>query len=167
MRSDQHSWCKKDRVNRPVQIFYHSGTYAQRKCWLRDVNQLKSEVADHQVSGLGSYRERRSAIETRSWLMSVENFQTCVIHSRNQFLGGFDEVRLCQFFWVPSRGLSCSLVKLNHFSSAFVNETSSNVSEKIVVRKSLAPKNKTKKAVSADKDSDDTPRQNSIQNSTI
>ena len=33
------------------------------KCWPRDVNQLKSEVADHQVSG--SYRERRSAIEIR------------------------------------------------------------------------------------------------------
>ena len=28
-------------------------------------NQLISEVADHQVSGLGSYRERRSATETR------------------------------------------------------------------------------------------------------
>ena len=45
-----------------------------------------------------------------------------------------------QFFWVPSRGFSCSFVKLYHFSSVFVNETSSNVSKKIVVRKSLAPK---------------------------
>ena len=52
----------------------HSGTYAQRKCWLRDVNHLKSEVADHQVSGLGFYKEQRSAIETRISLMSVENF---------------------------------------------------------------------------------------------
>ena len=52
-------------VNRPVQLFYHSGTNAQRKYWLRDINQLKSEVADHQISGLGSYKERRSVIETR------------------------------------------------------------------------------------------------------
>ena len=42
-----------------------SGTYAQHKCWLRDVNQLKSEFADHQVPVLGSYKERCSAIETR------------------------------------------------------------------------------------------------------
>ena len=33
--------------------------------WHRDANQLKFEVADHQVSGLGSCKERRSAIETR------------------------------------------------------------------------------------------------------
>ena len=62
--SDQHSWCKKDRVNRPVQHFYHSGTCA------------------------------------------------------TQMLAP----------------------RLNHFPSAFVNETSSNGSEKIVVRKSLAQK---------------------------
>ena len=75
----------------------------------------------------------------------VENFRTFVIHSRNQKLGGFDEDRLCPIFWVPSREFSCSFVKLNHFSSAFVNETSSKVSEKIVVRKSLAPKAEAKK----------------------
>ena len=62
------------------------------------------------------------------------------------------------FFWVPSRGPSCSFVKLNHFSSAFVNETTSNVSEKIVVRKSLAPKAEAKNAGSANNDEDDTPR---------
>ena len=59
MRSDQHSWCKKDCVNRPVQLFYLSGTYAQHRCWPRDANQLKSEAADHQVSGLGSCKVRR------------------------------------------------------------------------------------------------------------
>ena len=42
-----------------------SGTYAQHKCWLRDVNQLNSEFADHQVPVLGSYNDRRSAIVTR------------------------------------------------------------------------------------------------------
>ena len=63
-----------------------------------------------------------------------------------------------QFFWVPSRGLSCSFVKLNHFSSAFVNETSSNVSEKIFVRKSLALKAEAKKAGSGNNDADDTPK---------
>ena len=59
VRSNQHSWCKKDRVNRSIQLFYHSGTYAQRRYWHRDANQLKFEVADHQVSGLGSCKERR------------------------------------------------------------------------------------------------------------
>ena len=44
-----HSWCKKDRVNRPVQLFYNSGTHVQHRYWLRDVNQLESEAADHQV----------------------------------------------------------------------------------------------------------------------
>ena len=58
----------KDRVNRPVQLFNHSGTYAQRRCWHRDANQLKFEFADHQVSGLGPCMERRSAIETRIYL---------------------------------------------------------------------------------------------------
>ena len=62
---DQHSWCKKDSANRPVELFYHSGTYAQRRCWLRHANQLNFEVADLQVSGLGSCKEPRSAIETR------------------------------------------------------------------------------------------------------
>ena len=65
MRSDQHSWCKNDRVNRPVQLIYHSGTYARLRCWLRDVNQLKPEAADHQVSGLGFYKVRNSTIETQ------------------------------------------------------------------------------------------------------
>ena len=63
-----------------------------------------------------------------------------------------------QFLWVPLRGHSCSFVNLNHFSSAFVNETSSNVSEKIVVRKSLAPQAETKTAGSANNDADDTSR---------
>ena len=41
------------------------------------------------------------------------------------FIGPISLVRIpvsrVQFFRVPSRGLSCSFVKLNHFSSAFVN----------------------------------------------
>ena len=63
-----------------------------------------------------------------------------------------------QFFWVPSRGFSCSFVKLYNFSSAFVNESSSNVSEKIDVRKSLATKAEARKAESANNDADETPR---------
>ena len=51
-----------------------------------------------------------------------------------------------------------SFVKLNHFSSNFVNETSSNVSDKIVVRKSLAPKAEVRKPGSANNDADETPR---------
>ena len=39
-----------------------------------------------------------------------------------------------------------------------VIETSSNVSEKIVVRKSLAPKAEAKKVGNANNDADDTPR---------
>ena len=54
--------------------------------------------------------------------------------------------------------LGYSFVGLNHFQSAFVNETSSNVSEKIVVRKSLAPKAEAKKPGSAENDEDKTPR---------
>ena len=96
MRSDQHSWCKKDRVNRPVQLFYHSGTYAQRRCWHRDANQLKVEVADHQVSGLGSSKVQ--PLRPEYVLMSGKNFRTFVIHSRNQIVGGFGEDRLCPIF---------------------------------------------------------------------
>ena len=98
MKSGQHSWCKEDRVNRSVQLLYHSGTYAQHKCWLRDVNQLKSEVADHQVLGLGSYKERRSAIETQICLDEHENFRTFVIHSGNQMMGSFDVEKLSPIF---------------------------------------------------------------------
>ena len=68
-------WCKKNCVNRPVQLFYHSGKYALHRCWPRDANQLKSEAADHQVSGLGSCKERRWAV-----------------------LGSFNVDRLCTIF---------------------------------------------------------------------
>ena len=50
------------------------------------------------------------------------------------------------------------MVKLNHFCSALVKETSSKDSEKIVERKSLAPKIEAKKAVSAYNDADETTR---------
>ena len=50
------------------------------------------------------------------------------------------------------------MVKLNHFCSALVNETSSKDSEKIVERKSLAPKAEAKKAGSANHDADKTTR---------
>ena len=65
--------------------------------------------------------------------MSVKNFRTFVIHSRNQILGGFDEDRLyldeCPIFLGSIERSSCSFVKLNYFSSAFVNETSSKFRE--------------------------------------
>ena len=65
--------------------------------------------------------ERLSSIlEIKSW--AVLTWTSCV-----------------QFFWVPLRGLSCSFVKLNHFSSALGNETSSNVSEKIIVESYSRP----------------------------
>ena len=41
---------------------------------------------------------------------------------RNQTLGEFDVDRLCPIFLVPSRGLSCSFVNLNLFSSALVTK---------------------------------------------
>ena len=59
---------------------------------------MKFEVADRQVSRLGSCKERRQPLRPEFTLMSVENFRTFVIHSRNQTLGGFDEDRLCPIF---------------------------------------------------------------------
>ena len=50
------------------------------------------------------------------------------------------------------------MVKLSHFCSALVNETSAKDSEKIVERKSLAPKDDAKKAGSDNNDADETPR---------
>ena len=50
------------------------------------------------------------------------------------------------------------MVKLNHFGSVLLNETSSKDSEKIVERKSIAPKAEAKKAGSANNDAHDTPR---------
>ena len=41
---DQHSWWKTNRVNRPVHLLYYSDTYLHHRCWLRDLNQLKSET---------------------------------------------------------------------------------------------------------------------------
>ena len=90
--------------------------------------------------------------------MSVKNLRTFVIHSRNQILGGFDVDRLCPIFLSSIERTMCSFVKLNPLSSAFVNETYSNVSKKIVVRKSLAPKAEARKAGSANNDADETPR---------
>ena len=50
------------------------------------------------------------------------------------------------------------MVKLSHFCSALVNETSSKDSEKKVEKKSLAPKAEVKNAGSANNDADETPR---------
>ena len=71
-------------------------------------------------------------------------------------LGGFDVDRLCPIF--PGSIERTLLFIRRTLPSAFVNETSSNVSERIVVRKSLAPKAEAKRAGSAKNDADDTPR---------
>ena len=42
------------RSNHLVQPFYYNGTYTQRRSWLRDVSQWKSEAAGRHVSGIGS-----------------------------------------------------------------------------------------------------------------
>ena len=65
VRSDQHPLCTKGRVNGSVHLFYYSGTYAYYRSWLRDVNHLKSEAADQQVSGLGYCKKQRFVTETR------------------------------------------------------------------------------------------------------
>ena len=72
--------------------------------------------------------------------MSVEKFERLSSFLEIKSWAVLTKTGCVKFFWVPSRGLSYSFVKLNHFSSASVKETSSNVSEKIVVRKSLATK---------------------------
>ena len=63
-------------------------------------------------SGGGTFDRLSSILEIKFWAVLTK---TGCIH----------------FFWVPSRGLSCSFVKLKHFSSALVNETSSKVSKKL------------------------------------
>ena len=88
---------------------------------------------------LETFEHSSSILETKSWGVLTER--------------GF-----VQCFWIPPRGFSGSFVKLNHFSSAFVNAKSLNVSKKIVVRKSPAPKVEAKKAKSANIDREETPR---------
>ena len=90
--------------------------------------------------------------------MSGKTSQTFVIPSRNKIMGGLDVDRLCPFFLGSIGGRSGSFVKLNLFSSAYVNETSLNLSDKIVLRKSFAPKTEAKKAGSANNDADETRR---------
>ena len=87
--------------------------------------------------------------------MSVENFRTFVVHSRNQFLGGFDVDRLCPIFL---SSIERTFLFICQTQSAFVNETSSNVSEKTVVIKSLATKTETREAGSANTDAYETSR---------
>ena len=117
-----------------------------RSCWSSRFRTrfLKGTTCSHWDSNLPwwalkTFERLSSILEINSWAVLTKT--GCV-----------------QFFWVPSRGLSCSFVKLYQFWSAFVNGTSSNVSEKIVVRKSLAPKVEVKKAGSANNDADETPR---------
>ena len=74
-------------------------------------------------------------------------------------MGVFDVDSLGPTFWVPSRGLSCSFVIFSHFTSASVNETSLKASEKLVMRKSLAPNAEVKRVGSANIDADETRRQ--------
>ena len=93
-------------------------------------------------------------------LMSVKNFQALVIYSssRNQILNGFDVDWLCPSFQGSIERIFLFIRQTHHFSSALVNETSSIVSEKIFVRKSLASKAAAEKAESDNNDADETPR---------
>ena len=92
-----------------------------RSCWSSSfwTRFLQGTTFSHRDTNLPwwalkTFERLSSILEIKSWAVSTKT--GCV-----------------QIFWVPSRGLSCSFVKLNHLSSAFVIETSSNVSEKIVV----------------------------------
>ena len=73
-------------------------------------------------------------------------------------MAGFDVDRLCPIFLSSIGRTFLFNRQTQQFSSAFVNKKSSNVSEKIVFRKSLAPKAGARKAGSANIDADETPR---------
>ena len=75
-------------------------------------------------------------------LMSVENFRTFVIHSRNQILGGFDEDRLCSIFLGSIERTFLFIRQTQPFLKRFCKR---NIFEKIVARKSLAHKAEARK----------------------
>ena len=87
--------------------------------------------------------------------MSVKNFRTFVIQSRNQILGGFDVDRLCPVFLGSIERTFLFIRQTQPFLKRFCERTSSNVSEKNVVRKSLAPKTEAKMAGSANNDAEE------------
>ena len=73
-------------------------------------------------------------------------------------MGGFDVDRLCSVFLSSIEGTFLFTRQTQPLLKRLVNETSSNVSEKIVVKKSLAQKAEARKQGSANNDADETPR---------
>ena len=73
-------------------------------------------------------------------------------------MGGFDVDRLCPILLRSIERTFLFIRQTQPLSKRFCKETSSNISEKIIVRKSLAPKADAKKAESANNDADETPR---------
>ena len=73
-------------------------------------------------------------------------------------MGGFDKDGLCPIFLGSIERTFLFIRQTQPFLKRFCKWNTLNVSEKIVVRKSLAPKAEAKKAGSANNDADDTPR---------
>ena len=112
---------------------------------------LQFEAAYHQVSGLESCKE-----QNRLCLDEGKNFRTFVNHSRNQILSGFDVDRLCPVFLGLIERIFLFICKFQPLFKRF-KKAFSNVSEKIVVRKALAPKVEAKKSGSANNDANEIP----------
>ena len=140
---------KKDHVNRPVQIF-DGGTYATQM--LAPTRKPNPELLTSTFWAYVLTRNNVQSLRPKFAIISVENFRTIVIHSRNEILGGYDIDRLGPLFLGFVERIFCSFVKRSRFSNDFVNKSSSKSNHP------LATKTEAKKAGSANFDADKTPR---------
>ena len=88
MRELRVAWRARKTVQTVPFNSYHSGTYAQRRCWHQDANQLKFEVADHQVSGPGL----SSTWHRDTWTWNCSKYLNLIL---DQVLG---------YYWVTRNG---------------------------------------------------------------
>ena len=124
----------------------------------RNLNQSKSEAADRHVSGLCGVR----GATFTNWdailpWWALNSFEHLSSNLEIESLAASTQRVWVQSFGVPLGGLSCSFV--SHFWSTIVDKISSNVSQKIVEKKSLASSYKAIKTGSANYDADKTKRQ--------
>ena len=113
-----------------------------------------------QFSGLGSCKERRSAIETRVCFMSAKNVRTFVIHCRNQILSSFGLDKLCPIFFGsmerPFQFIRQTQPFFECFRKGTIFECLQESRREEVTR--TKPKADVRKAGSANNDADETSR---------
>ena len=90
--------------------------------------------------------------------MSVENFRTFVIHSRNQVRGGFDVDRLCPFLLSSIYKNFLFIRQTQPFLKRFCKRNFFECFRENRLRKSLAPEAEVRKDGSANNDANETPR---------